>query len=222
MTPAAALQVQANARAQLPALRTCSPFTSTSAAGRPLGRKSFAGAHVKGSRSNGSTVVAAQWLENSAEMEVQVPLELAWDLWEDRESIPKFMPWIKSVTVQPDDPKMSRWLLSTNQFGRDWEFSWLAQNLTPIRNQKIHWRSVQGSTGGSMGSTIDIANRGQIRFYRKSPQSCNVKLTISYELPGVLVPFGNSLTPLVEGILSRDMQRFSQYALQKQQERQTV
>lgn len=155
-------------------------------------------------------------------MEVQVPLELAWDLWEDRESIPKFMPWIKSVTVQPDDPKMSRWLLSTNQFGRDWEFSWLAQNLTPIRNQKIHWRSVQGSTGGSMGSTIDIANRGQIRFYRKSPQSCNVKLTISYELPGVLVPFGNSLTPLVEGILSRDMQRFSQYALQKQQERQTV
>lgn len=73
----------------------------------------------------------------SAETEVQVPLELAWDLWEDRESIPNFMPWIKSVTVQPDDPKMSRWLLSTNQFGRDWEFSWIAQNLTPIKNQKV-------------------------------------------------------------------------------------
>lgn len=54
---------------------------------------------------------------------------------------------------------------------------------------QIHWRSVQGSS--SMGSAIDIANRGQIRFYRKSPSSCAVKLTISYELPDVLVPFGN-------------------------------
>jgi uncharacterized membrane protein len=149
-----------------------------------------------------------------------VPLEKAWQLWEDRELIPKWMPWIRSVTVQPDDPKMSRWLLSTQQFGRDWEFSWLAQNLTPMQNQKvcsstvgcphgavywrtycsvtmysraaaaaaqIHWRSVPGSTGNA----IEIANRGQIRFYRKSPSSCAVKLTISYELPDVLVPFGN-------------------------------
>lgn len=44
---------------------------------------------------------------------------------------------------------------------------------------------------GSTGQAIEIANRGQIRFYRKSPQSCSVKLTISYELPDVLVPFGN-------------------------------
>lgn len=42
-----------------------------------------------------------------------------------------------------------------------------------------------------MGGAVDIANRGQIRFYRKSPSSCAVKLTISYELPDVLVPFGN-------------------------------
>ena len=31
--------------------------------------------------------------------------------------------------------------------------------------------------------------RGQIRFYRKSAQSCTVKLTISYEVPGPLAPF---------------------------------
>lgn len=42
-----------------------------------------------------------------------------------------------------------------------------------------------------MGSAIDIANRGQIRFYRKSPTSCAVKLTISYELPDVLAPFAS-------------------------------
>jgi hypothetical protein len=54
---------------------------------------------------------------------------------------------------------MSRWTLSTFQFNRQWEFSWLAQNLTPLRNQKIHWRSVPGSVGGSLGAGLEVANR---------------------------------------------------------------
>lgn len=183
--------------------------------GTKRARSAFSGRGLNVNVSNGSRLYAARWLENSAEAEVLVPLEKAWVLWEDRESIPKFMPWIKSVSVQPDDPSLSRWLLSTNQFGRDWEFSWLAKNLTPMKNQKIHWRSVEGSTGGSMGSTIDIANRGQIRFYRKSPTTCAVKLTISYELPDALAPFASGLTPLVESILRRDMSRFATYAVQQ-------
>ena len=51
---------------------------------------------------------------------------------------------------------MSRWTLKTEQFGRSWEFSWLAQNLTPIRYQKIHWRSVPGSVQGSIGGSIEV------------------------------------------------------------------
>ncbi len=58
-----------------------------------------------------------------------------------------------------DDPRLSRWTLSTYQFNRQWEFSWLALNLTPLRNQKIHWRSVPGSTGGSLGSSLEVQNR---------------------------------------------------------------
>jgi uncharacterized membrane protein len=53
-----------------------------------------------------------------AEAEVSVPLELCWRLWEDRERIPQWMPWIKSVKVLPEEPRLSRWLLSTHQFGR--------------------------------------------------------------------------------------------------------
>lgn len=50
----------------------------------------------------------------------------------------------KNLTqVLPDDERLSKWTLMTNQFGRDWEFSWISQNMTPIRQQKIHWRSVQ-------------------------------------------------------------------------------
>ena len=47
------------------------------------------------------------------------------------------------MQVLPEDKKLSRWTLSTNQFGRDWAFSWVSQNMTPIPMQKIHWRSVQ-------------------------------------------------------------------------------
>jgi hypothetical protein len=88
-----------------------------------------------------------------------VPLEDAFALWEDRERIPVWMPWITSVKVQADDPRMSRWTLSTFQFNRQWEFSWLALNMTPLKNQKIHWRSVPGTVGGSLGSGLEVANR---------------------------------------------------------------
>ena len=50
--------------------------------------------------------------------------------------------------MQPEDERLSKWELRTEQLGRTWEFSWLAQNLTPTKLQKIHWRSVQ-VRGGS-------------------------------------------------------------------------
>ena len=173
------------------------------------------------------------------------------------------------MQVLPEDKKLSRWTLSTHQFGRDWAFSWVSQNMAPIPLQKIHWRSVQvisahgcyvhmhaalqdvwdlsclaalwsqgclepdapkcalvwkqhqciltlqGSTGGSLGGSIDISNRGQIRFYRKTATTCTVKLTISYEVPDVLAPFAGALTPVVESILSTDLKRFANLAAQE-------
>jgi uncharacterized membrane protein len=47
---------------------------------------------------------------------------------------------------------------------RDWEFSWLARNLAPVRNQKIHWISEPGSA--TMG--LNVNNRGQIRWDQPS------------------------------------------------------
>jgi uncharacterized membrane protein len=75
--------------------------------------------------------------------------------------------------------------------------------------------SMQGSSGGSLGGSIDIANRGQIRFYRRSATTCTVKLTISYEVPDVLAPFAGALTPIVESILSTDLKRFANLAAQE-------
>jgi len=35
----------------------------------------------------------------SAAIDVEVPLEFAWSLWEDKEQIPQFMGWITKVEV---------------------------------------------------------------------------------------------------------------------------
>ena len=64
------------------------------------------------------TARAGTWLENRAEAEVRVPLELAWAMWEDRARIPTWMPWIRRVQVLDSDPALSRWTLATTQFGR--------------------------------------------------------------------------------------------------------
>lgn len=54
---------------------------------------------LRRSRSNVCRCWAAQWLENSAEQDVKLPIERCYEMWEDRERIPQWMPWIKSVKV---------------------------------------------------------------------------------------------------------------------------
>ncbi|MEW5303934.1 MAG: hypothetical protein WDW36_006579 [Sanguina aurantia] len=175
-------------------------FSSCSSRGAPLDNRQQA---------RSQHVCHAQWLENKATVDVPVPLEACFKLWDDRERIPNWMPWIKSVKVLENDARLSRWTLSTNQFGRDWEFSWLARNLPPVKNTKIHWVSEPGT---SMPG-ISIMNRGQIKFARNNPTSCAVTLVISYEVPDALAPFANLLTPVVEGILKTDMERFREVAI---------
>ncbi|WIA22689.1 hypothetical protein OEZ86_009655 [Tetradesmus obliquus] len=198
-----AITCQAGAAPARPGLRNC---RISSRAGVAAKSSTF-GRQLPVHASNGYRWSMGRWLDNRADVEVAVPLEVCWTLWEDRQRIPLWMPWIKSVTVQQDNPALSRWTLSTHQFGRDWEFSWLARNLAPIKNQKIHWVSEPGSA--SMG--LNINNRGQIRFIRRAG-GCNVSLSISYEVPEVLAPFANALTPVVEGIIGQDMLRFKDYA----------
>ncbi|KAH7434743.1 hypothetical protein KP509_06G032800 [Ceratopteris richardii] len=148
--------------------------------------------------SNGSRWTASQWLDATSQIEVPVPLSFAWELWNDREHLNRWMPWIHSIK---DRPELSEWCLKYNAFGQDFEFKWTAKNLQPIHHQKIHWRSVDG-----------LPNRGTVRFYPRSPSSVGVQLTISYEVPDLLVPLAASVSPLVESILQKDLERFAVFA----------
>jgi uncharacterized membrane protein len=156
----------------------------------------------------------AGWVDNRAEVTVPVSLPVVWELWQDKSRIPNWMPWIDSVVPDAADPACSRWILRTNQFGQDFEFSWVARDLPPEERRKISWESTEG-----------LNNRGAVRFaevpaldtdaFGANPKTRNntkVSIEISYEVPDPLVPFGAAVSPLVESILDADLKRFSAFA----------
>ncbi|XP_022757759.1 uncharacterized protein LOC111304958 isoform X2 [Durio zibethinus] len=126
-----------------------------------------------------------EWQDCTAKMEIDVPASVAYKCYSDREAIPNWMPFISSVKVLEDKPDLSRWSLKYKAFGRDLEYSWLARNMQPIPNQKIHWRSLEG-----------LPNRGAVRFYPKGPSSCLIEV----------------LQPFLENLLKRGLDRFAIFA----------
>ncbi|KAG4174219.1 Uncharacterized protein 17.2 kDa protein in melC2-rnhH intergenic region [Gossypium arboreum] len=142
-----------------------------------------------------------EWQDCTAKMEIDVPASVAYKCYSDREAIPNWMPFISSVQVLEDKPDLSRWSLKYKAFGRDIEYSWLARNMQPIPNQKIHWRSLEG-----------LPNRGAVRFYPKGPSSCLIELTVSYEVPQLLAPVASALQPFLESLLKSGLDRFAKFA----------
>ncbi|XP_024966193.1 uncharacterized protein LOC112506411 [Cynara cardunculus var. scolymus] len=142
-----------------------------------------------------------EWQDCTVKMEIDVPISIAYDCYSDREAIPRWMPFISSVKIFEDKPELSRWSLKYKAFGRDLEFSWIARNMQPIPNQKIHWRSLEG-----------LPNRGAVRFFPKGSSSCLVELTVSYEVPQLLAPVASALQPFLENLLGRGLERFANFA----------
>jgi uncharacterized membrane protein len=141
----------------------------------------------------------AEWLEHSVQVEVEAPMELVWSLWSDLEQMPKWMKWIHSVKISPDDPDISLWKLSTGGL----EFKWKSRILKVVPNQIIQWESVDG-----------LPNQGAIRFYDRHAGSI-VKMTISYAIPGFLGKLMDNLFlgKVVESTIQADLERFKEYTL---------
>jgi len=144
----------------------------------------------------------SEWLEHSVEVEVDAPISLVWDLWSDLEQLPRWMKWIQSVQVSPEDPNLSRWQLATGSL----EFSWQSRLIKVIPHQIIQWESIDG-----------LPNRGAVRFYDRKDSSI-VRLTVAYVIPGFLgrLMDGWFLGRAVESTIQADLDRFRQYAMQHQ------
>lgn len=139
------------------------------------------------------------WLEHSVQIEVDAPIDLVWSLWSDLEQMPRWMKWIDSVTIQQDNPELSRWKLATTGL----EFTWLSRILKLVPRQIIQWESVDG-----------LPNRGAIRFYDRHTSSI-VRLTVAYSIPGIVGQIMDNLFVgrVVESTIKADLERFREYTM---------
>jgi uncharacterized membrane protein len=129
-----------------------------------------------------------RWLEHSVTTEIQAPVEQVWEVWSDLEAMPQWMRWIESVTTL-DDPDLTDWTLAAQGF----RFHWKARITQRVEAQQLHWESVGG-----------LPTKGAVRFYVQTPTQTAVKLTVSYELPGVLAPL---MEPsILGGIVTKELQ----------------
>lgn len=144
----------------------------------------------------------SNWLEHSVQVEVNVPIDLVWDLWSDLEQMPRWMKWIDSVKILPENPDLSQWKLASGGF----QFTWLSRIIKLETHQIIQWESVDG-----------LPNRGAVRFYDRHESSV-VRLTIAYAIPGILGKIMDNLFlgQIVESTIQADLQRFKEYAQQIQ------
>ena len=129
-----------------------------------------------------------RWLEHTVTAQVTAPVDRVWAVWSDLEAMPRWMRWIESVKTL-DDPDLTDWTLAAQGF----RFSWKAKITSRVEAQQLHWESVGG-----------LPTKGAVRFYPESAGSTAVKLTVSYELPGVLAPL---MEPsILGGIVTTELQ----------------
>ncbi|XP_023632963.1 uncharacterized protein LOC17900422 isoform X2 [Capsella rubella] len=141
-----------------------------------------------------------QWQDVTVKMEVDAPAAVAYKLYADRESFPKWMPFLSSVEAMEGSPDLSRYLVKLESFGQNIEYYFLAKNLQPIPDRKLHWRSIEG-----------FENRGSVRFFPKGPASCLVEINFSFEVPHAFAPVAFAMKPFMEKLIRGGLERFAAF-----------
>jgi uncharacterized membrane protein len=110
------------------------------------------------------------------------------------------MPWIAKVEYDDIDKTKTKWILETEQFGQKLQFSWTAKDLEPVEYERIAWKSEDG-----------LRNRGSVTFKDVGNNSTKIEMMIEYEVPAVLKPVGELVSPLVGSIIGKDLERFDEF-----------
>jgi uncharacterized membrane protein len=126
-------------------------------------------------------------------IDVNVPVNTAYNQWTQFEEFPRFMEGVKSVT-QTDDTHL-RW--AAEIAGKDKE--WDAEITEQTPDQRIAWTSTSGAR-----------NAGVVTFHRLDDNTTRVMLQMDVDPEGPIENVGDFLCFLdrrVEG----DMERFKEY-----------
>ena len=127
------------------------------------------------------------------QIEVDVPVRVAYDQWTQFESFPQFMEGVERV-VQLDD-KTLEWTASIAGKTKHWR----AQILEQQPDRVISWRATEGAL-----------NDGAVRFEPLGPDKTRLTLQLDVEPEGLIEKAGDALG-IVERRVRGDLERFKEF-----------
>jgi uncharacterized membrane protein len=131
-------------------------------------------------------------------IEVEVPVNVAYDQWTQFEEFPRFMEGVKSVR-QLDNTHLE-W---TAEIGGQ-EHTWEAEITHQEPDRLISWRAVEGKY-----------NSGKVTFEPLGPSQSRINVEMTYDAEGMKEALGSALgfdSRRVEG----DLERFKEFIEERQ------
>ena len=133
-------------------------------------------------------------------IEIEVPVETAYNQWTQFEEFPQFMEGVEKV-VQTDDTHL-HWTVEIAGVTREWD----AEITEQKPDERIAWKAV-GETG----------NEGVITFHRLDDAKTRVMLQLGYHADDWTEKAGE-LTGFVERRTKSDLERFKEFIESRGQE----
>lgn len=133
-------------------------------------------------------------------IEIEVPVNTAYNQWTQFEEFPRFMEGVKEVK-QLDDTHM-RWKADIGGKEKEWD----AEITEQIPDERIAWRARDGAV-----------NAGVVTFHRLSNNKSKVMLQLEYDPQGFVENVGDAVG-VVSQRVSGDLERFKRYIESRGQE----
>ncbi len=127
-------------------------------------------------------------------IDVNVPVDTAYNQWTQLESFPHFLDHVESV-VQTDKTH-NQWKVKIG--GQEREFNTEITEQHP--DERIAWKAIDG----------DIDHAGVVTFHRLSDTTSRVTAQIDWEPTGLLEKIG-SATGVVEHGIKKDLENFKEF-----------
>jgi uncharacterized membrane protein len=126
-------------------------------------------------------------------VDVNVPIQTAYNQWTQFEEFPRFMEGVKSVT-QTDDTHL-HWVAEIAGKDKEWD----AEITEQHPDERVAWTSTSGAR-----------NAGVVTFHRLDDDTTRVTLQMDVDPEGLIENIGD-WTGILDGRVEGDMKRFKEY-----------
>ena len=126
-------------------------------------------------------------------IEVDVPVNVAYNQWTQFAEFPQFMGGVDEVTQVSDS--LTHWVAQIGGVRREWDAAILEQ----VPDSKVAWAATTGAT-----------NAGAVYFESLGPVRTRVRLNLEYEPEGLVEKVGDFLN-VVQRQAEGDLKRFKQF-----------